>query len=157
MVYVAWGTGPFPDPEQEYHSRLAAQQDNNNLTSFKDPRADAIMEEYARSFDLKERVELIRELDGVLTNLHHDVFHWSAPFLRLAYWNKFGFPRGHLTRTGDYQSNINLGPGAERLWWIDPVKARRLEEAMRDESITLEPAPAEDRYWLEYASKEVKN
>jgi microcin C transport system substrate-binding protein len=157
MVYVAWGTGSFPDPEQEYHSRLAVQQDNNNITSFKDPRADAIMEKYSKSFDLKERIALIRELDGLLTNFHHDVFHWKAPFLRLAYWNKFGFPPGHLTRTGDYQSDINQGPGAERLWWIDPVKARRLEEAMRDESITLEPAPPEDRYWLEYASKEVKN
>ena len=154
MTYVAWGANAFPDPEQEYHSRLAAQQNNNNLTSFKDPHADELMERYGKSFDLNERVTLIRELDGLLTSQYHYVLHWGAPSLRLAYWNKFGQPRGYLTRTGDYMSDLNQGPGVERLWWIDPEKNKKLDEAMRDSSIKLPVGPIEDKYWLDNAKKE---
>ena len=154
MVYQAWGPSAFPDPETTYHSRLAAQEDNNNITGFKDPRADELMEKYGKSFDLNERVMLIRELDGLLANQYPYVLHWSAPNLRLAYWNKFGQPRGYVTRTGHYMSDLGQGPGVERLWWIDPEKAKKLDEAMRDASIKLPVGPAEDKYWLEWGKKE---
>jgi microcin C transport system substrate-binding protein len=153
MAYVGWGANAFPDPEVEWHSRLAAQKNNNNITSFKDPEADKLMEKYNVTFDLQERVKLLRQLDGILTNLHHDIFHWSAPSLRLAYWNKFGMPPGILTRTGDWQSNLSQGPGPERLWWVDPEKARKLNQAMADSSIKLEVPPIENHYWSEDKSK----
>lgn len=154
LVYQGWGPSAFPDPEQVYHSRLAAQENNNNITSFKDPKADELMEKYAKSFDLKERVKLIQELDLLLANQYHYVLHWGAPSLRLAYWNKFGQPRGYLTRTGEYTSDLNQGPSVERLWWIDPDKARKLDQAMKDPSIKLPVGPVEDKYWLDYGKKE---
>ena len=153
LAYVGWGANAFPDPEVEWHSRLAAQKNNNNITSFKDPEADKLMEEYNVTFDLKERVKLIQQLDGILTNLYHDIFHWTAPSVRLAYWNKFGMPPGVLTRTGDQQSNLSNGPGVERLWWIDAVKARKLNQAMGDSSIKLESPPVENHYWTDYTKK----
>jgi microcin C transport system substrate-binding protein len=154
MTYVGWGANAFPDPELEYHSRLAAQENNNNLTSFKDPHADELMEKYGKSFDLNERVALIRELDGLLTAQYHYVLHWGAPSQRLAYFNKFGFPQGHLSRTGDYMSDLLQGPGVERMWWIDPEKAKQLDGAMRDASIKLPLGPAEDKHWLETGNKD---
>jgi microcin C transport system substrate-binding protein len=154
ISYQGWGANAFPDPEQEYHSRLASEENNNNITTFKDAHADELMEKYGKSFDLQERVKLIRELDGLLANQYHYVFHWGAPFLRLAYWNKFGQPRGILTRTGDYLSDLNQGPGVERLWWIDPDKARKLDQATRDTSIKLPIGTLEDKYWIEHAVKE---
>jgi microcin C transport system substrate-binding protein len=154
MAYQGWGANAFPDPEAEYHSRLAAQKDNNNITSFKDPHADELMAKYGVSFDANERIALLRELDGVLTSQYHYVLHWQAPFQRLAYWNKFGQPRGYLTRTGDYMSDLSQGPGIERLWWIDGNKAKKLDQAMKDESITLPVGPLEDKSWLEYGKKE---
>jgi microcin C transport system substrate-binding protein len=154
MVYQAWGASALPDPETSYHSRLAAQGDNNNITSFKDPRADELMEKYSKTFELKERVALIQELDGILASQYPYVLHWNAPNLRLAYWNKFGHPRGYLTRTGEYDSNLSQGPGIHQLWWIDPEKAKKLDEAMSDASIKLPVGPLEDKYWLEYEKKE---
>jgi microcin C transport system substrate-binding protein len=154
MSYQAWGANAFPDPEAEYHSRLAAQQNNNNITSFKDPHADELMEKYGKSFDLNERIALMRELDGLLTNQYHYVLHWGAPSLRLAYWNKFGQPRGYLTRTGDYMTDFSQGPGVEKLWWIDAEKSQKLDAAIRDASIKLPIGPVEDKHWLDYAKKE---
>ncbi len=51
-------------------------------------------------------------------------------------------------------SDLNQGPGVERLWWIDPEKTQKLDEAMRDSSIKLPVGPIEDKYWLDYAKKE---
>ena len=35
---------------------------------------------------------------------------------------KFGYPQGILTRIGDYRD-------VPSLWWLDPEKARRYDEA----------------------------
>jgi microcin C transport system substrate-binding protein len=147
VVDTSWGASAFPDPEGEFHSRLADASNTNNVTGFSDPRIDAICEAYARTFDQRERVALLQELDGVLTSHYHYVLRWYSPSQRIAYWNKFGRPPGTVTRTGLFRGDLNLGPGIQRLWWIDGDRARLLEQAMVDNSVTLEASPAEDRYW----------
>ena len=57
--------------------------------------------------------------------------------------NKFGQPKGFITRTNDYRDIPSL-------WWIDAEKSRRFAEAMRDESVQLGEGPSEDKYWLEF-------
>ena len=49
------------------------------------------------------------------------------------------------------------GPGIPQLWWIDPAKQSKLEQALRDPSIKLDVGPDEDRYWLQVAKKEKSN
>jgi hypothetical protein len=39
-------------------------------------------------------------------------------------------------------------------WWIDPVKAQKLEEAKRDSSIKLEVGDPEVKYWLNFKNLE---
>jgi microcin C transport system substrate-binding protein len=150
MAYIGLGFPLFPDPEAEWHSRLADTRNNNNLTGFKDPRMDELMAKYAGSSDPNERIAALRELDSAMTSQYHYVLAWTAPFLRLAYWNKFGQPAGHLTRTGDWFGDRQLGPGIERLWWIDPAKEGALKKAMADSSVKLGVGPGEDKYWLTY-------
>src|SRR5262249_4192571 len=132
---------------------LADVGDNNNFTGFKDPRMDELMAKYAASFDPKERVQLLRQLDAVMVNLYHYVLFWTVPAERLAFWNKFGQPAGFLTRIGGWNGDLALGPGVERLWWIDPAKDRQLKKALTDPSVKLEVGPLEDKYWLTYKSK----
>ena len=81
---------------------------------------------------------------------------WYGPFTRIIYWNKFGTPPGYFSRTGDYLGAFS-GPGIPQLWWIDPAKQQRLEQALRDSTIKLEVGPDEDRYWLDVAKKEAAN
>jgi hypothetical protein len=40
--------------------------------------------------------------------------------------------------------------GISRLWWVDPEKSRKLDEAMRDPTIKLDVPPVEDHYWQEH-------
>ena len=146
MVSIAYTGELFPSPESQLKSELADQKNTNNLTGFKNARADAIMEEYAREFDLARRTALLKELDGIVTSAHHWILEWTAPFERVLYWNKFGHPAGMLTRVGDTRD-------VPTLWWLDPVKAQALEEA-RKRGGTLEAGATENRYWLEYGERE---
>jgi microcin C transport system substrate-binding protein len=156
MTLMAWGGLLFPNPETSFASELADQNNNNNITGFKNARVDELDKQYDKTFDVAERIRIIREIDGILANEYHYALMWFAPFSRILYWNKFGTPPGYLSRTGDYLGSSG-GPGIPQLWWIDPAKQSKLEQALRDSSIKLEVGPTEDRYWLEKAKKEAAN
>jgi microcin C transport system substrate-binding protein len=134
----------FPSPELVWHSKLADQKNSLNVTGFKNARADEIMDAYGKSFDLKERIKLLQELDGIITNSHNIILEWTAPYQRVVFWNKFGQPKGILTRIDDYLIIPSL-------WWFDPDKNQKLEQALRDPSIQLGEGAADDKYWLEYS------
>jgi microcin C transport system substrate-binding protein len=146
MANVAYTGEPFPILRLSYHGSLADQRNNNNITGYKNKRADEIIDAYEKEFDLDNRVKLLQEFDGILNAEHHFVFQWTAPFDRLVFSNKFGFPQGVLTRIGDYRD-------VPYLWWVDPEKSRRFEAAMKDTSINLGEGPADDRYWVEYGKR----
>jgi microcin C transport system substrate-binding protein len=147
VAYMGWGGLTFPNPETMWNSKLADVPNNNNLTGFKDARVDALLPVYDREFDQQKRVEIIREIDGILANAHHYALGWDAPFHRIAYWNKFGQPEGYLTRVGD-QGDI------PSVWWRDPQKDAQLGQAMRDGSVKMPVGQTEVRYWQEYAQRQ---
>jgi len=147
MAHMAWGGLLFPNPETSWHSSLADVDNTNNITGFKNARVDTLCDEYDKMFAVEERVRAIREIDGLLANAHQYVLHWSAPYIRVVYWNKFGTPPGYLSRTGDYA-------GVWQMWWIEPEKEATLQQALRDPSRKLAAGPEEDRYWIEYGTKQ---
>ena len=149
LVFGAWGVGSvFPNPRPEYHSSTADPQNTNNISGFKNKRVDEICDQYDVEFDAAKRVAMIRELDGILTSQYHYILEWSQPAQRFAYWNRFGMPQGTFSRVGDFSGS--LAPGIPQVWWVDPARAQRLDQAQRDSSTKLETPPVEDRYWEEY-------
>ena len=149
MASIAYTGELFPTPDINWLSELADQKNNNNITGFKNARADELMRQYQKTFEFSERARLLRELDGILSREHHWLFEWTAPYERIAYWNKFGAPKGYVTRVGSFRDIVSL-------WWIDPERARRLDEARKDSSIQLGEGPTDDKYWLEFARLETK-
>ena len=156
MTLFGWGSLLFPNPETSFHSRLADPNDTNNMTGFKNARADELFVQYDKSFDVDERIRLIREIDGILANDYQYVLWWYPPFTRVLYWNKFGVPPGHWSRTGD-SIGAGTGPGIPQMWWTDPAKQAALDEARTDSSKKLDLGNEEDRYWLEYSKNEQSN
>lgn len=147
LASMGWGGLLFPNPETSWHSSLADVDNNNNITGFKDPRVDELLTAYDREFDQQKRVAIIREVDGILANAHHYILEWDAPFQRIAFWNRFGYPEGYLTRIGDYRDITSL-------WWRDPQKEARFAEAMRDESVKLAVGDTDVHYWRDYAQRQ---
>lgn len=147
-VYMGWGSeGPFPNPETSFSSMLADVNNNNNITGFKNERVDELLAQYDVEFDQQKRVQILREIDGLLAISYHYILLWDMPFHRIAYWNKFGHPESYLTRIGDFSDMMGL-------WWVDPQKETDVARAMRDSSIKLPVGPTEVRYWQEFAKKQ---
>jgi len=147
MVSMGWGALLFPNPETSFGGELADQANNNNITGFKDAKADALMKQYDTEYDQKKRAALIQEIDGIVANSYQYLLGWDAPFQRIAYWNKFGHPEGYLTRVGDYRDIPSL-------WWADAHKEADLRKAMGDDSIKLPVGETEVRYWPQYGERE---
>jgi microcin C transport system substrate-binding protein len=144
----AWGAGSvFPSPRPEFHSETADVENTNNISGLKDKQVDAIIDQYDVTFEPEKRVELLKQLDGLLTNSYQYTLRWYDPAQRLVYLNKFGMPRGGFSRVGDHIGT--LAPGIPQLWWVDPEKSQKFTQAMRDNSIKLEIPPEEDHYWQE--------
>jgi microcin C transport system substrate-binding protein len=141
----------FPDPETNWLSKLADEKNNNNITGFKNARADEIFAAYNNEYDLSKRIKLLQEFDGIFTNEHHWILEWTAPYQRFVYWNKFGTPPGIITDAGGYSPHIGDIHDPAAMWWSDSEKAEKLEQAKKDPSINLGQGASDDRYWIERA------
>lgn len=124
MATMAWTGLLFPNPESSFHSNLADIYHTNNITGVKNPQIDEILEKYREMFDLNERIEAIRKLDGILYKEHPYVLDWYGPFNRILYWNHFGMPEAYFTKFGNYRNIFTL-------WWFDDEKDKALKEAMK--------------------------
>ncbi len=147
MVAAAYTGIIFPNPETSLLSSLADENNTNNITGFKNARVDELIAQYDVAYEVPDRVKIIREIDKIFTDSHHWVLEWYAPYARVAYWNKFGVPQGHITRIGDYRDIVSM-------WWVDPDKLDRLERARRDEALDLGQGEVEDKYWLDFSQME---
>jgi microcin C transport system substrate-binding protein len=143
MAHIGWTGLLFPNPETSFRSSLADSENNNNITGFKNARVDQLCEAYDKMFDVQSRIRAIREIDGILANDYQYVLTWDAPYVRIAYWNRFGTPPGYLSRTGDQYA-------VQQMWWIDPEKDGKLKEALRDSSMKFEVGATDNHYWNEF-------
>jgi len=138
MTWAAWGSGLFKDPESMWHSKEADRPSGNNITGFRNPEVDALIDRQKELFDVKERNKLYREIDAILAREVPYVLLWGINYARILYWNKFGTPVQVLSKYGDESS-------AYALWWFDEDAAAELKQAM-EEGMPLPARPLEVRF-----------
>jgi len=143
LMSMGWGALVFPNPETSFSSRLADAKGNNNVTGFANRRVDELCAEYDTEYDVKRRIEIIREIDGLVYAEQPYVLGWYLAPVRLLYSNKFRMPPWGIGPLAD-------GSDGHFLWWIDPERERLVEEARRDTSRSLPLLPVEDHYWEEW-------
>ena len=147
LIQLGWTGLLFPNPETSFKSTLADAKSTNNVTGIKNQRIDDLLDVYDREFDTQKRISIIREIDGILANLHPYVLTWDTSYERIAYWNKFGQPEGYLTRIGDYRD-------VPSMWWIDRPKEAELGRAMGDTSAKMTVGAIDARFWQQYAQRQ---
>lgn len=140
LTSTAWGALVFPNPETSWKGELAEKLDNNNVTAFSDPRVDELLVEYDEEFDVQRRIEIIREIDGIIYAAMPYVLDWYNGANRVIYQNKFSQPEWGVWKVNDENDMMYC-------WWIDPEKEAALEAARKDASITLETEPILHRFW----------
>jgi microcin C transport system substrate-binding protein len=138
MAWVAMGAGRLRDPEMLWESELADQKNSSNYAGVRDEEIDRLIKQQETMMDLAERNEVLKEIDNRLTGMVPMVLLWMNDSTRLLYWNKFGMPENLL---GKYSNEF----AALQYWWIDPVKAQALEEAIKTDT-SLPDEPDEVRY-----------
>jgi len=150
-IYMqSWNGLVFPNPETSLHSSLADENNTNNISGFKNARVDELLEEYDKTFDQARRVEIIREIDGIYSDVHPAAWGIARNYQRILFWNKFGYPEYMVTRFGgDYRSIFTH-------WWFEPEKAQALEEAIANDT-DLPVGDVNVRFWPEYLKQHNKN
>ncbi|MFL3013929.1 MAG: ABC transporter substrate-binding protein [Candidatus Neomarinimicrobiota bacterium] len=139
--FQAWGGLVFPNPETSIKSTLADKKNNNNITGFKNDRVDELLDLYDVEFDQNRRIEIIREIDGIYSDIHPAA--WGMSRLvpeRLLYWNKFGYPDYMLTKYSGSYSDILIH------WWFDDANSADLAKAIETNS-NLQVGDIEHTYW----------
>ena len=148
----AWGSLLFPNPETAWHSSLADQKNNNNVTGFRSERVDELCAEYDREYDVQKRVELVQQIDALIYEQYPYVLGWYKPAQRVVYWNKFGTPEPF--GSGRYSRESSNGHLTD-YWWYDEGKATQLAAALADPEgkLTME-APRENvMFWQIWGEK----
>jgi microcin C transport system substrate-binding protein len=123
MTWASWGGQLFRDPESMWLSTEADRPSGNNLTGFKDPRVDALIEKQKSLFSITERNAICREIDGRIAAAVPYVLLWNTDVTRLLYWDRFGTPDTVLSKFGDERSLLDY-------WWYDADSAAELKSAM---------------------------
>ena len=143
VAMLGYGGLIYPNPETSLKSELADQNDNNNVWGFKSDRVDELLPEYDACFDQERRIEIIREIDGIVSDVHPTAWSIVRNYQRILYWDKFSFPKWMFTRyQGDYWDVF-------RYWWIDDEKVQHLENAMANGN-KLPQATMDMKFWPNY-------
>ena len=110
-VILGWGMPAIePDEYQVWHSSQAENKGSNHV-SYNNTRADALLEEYRRTFDAQKRVELYREFQQIL--------HQEQPYT-------FLFIQKAILAVDRRFQNVKLYPQRPRPleWWVPKAQQR---------------------------------
>ena len=144
MTMTGRTTGFYPEPRQYLHSEFKATTNNNNIWGFGTDEVDGLIQIYEEDLDPAARLEAMHRIDEIV---HEEAFYipfWDAPYTRLVYWDYVQFPEFYLPRR-----NQTLNITDWMVYWIDPERRARLEEAMaRGEAFPLDEELDKDYYGI---------
>ncbi|MEC9347729.1 MAG: extracellular solute-binding protein [Pseudomonadota bacterium] len=122
MVVGSYPQSESPGNEQRdfFGSEAATRPGSRNLAGITSPAIDSLIESIVFAPDREALVTACHALDRVLLHSHIVIPQWHIAASRIAYWDIFGMP----ATVPDYGVDIFS-------WWIDPAKAKRIEEAWR--------------------------
>jgi microcin C transport system substrate-binding protein len=152
MIIAAWGGQNPPSLEFNVISKTADDPNSTNWSGIKNARIDELAQLYSTTFDKKERVKQVREVDSIIISIQPYVLGWYADYTRLLFHNKFGFPKWMVSRFDDYYGGAE--PPIFAFWWIDPAKFASYEEALKDKSKQLPTGEVDETYWVDVKKRE---
>lgn len=116
----SFSTVPGDSLRPFFTAQAAATKGSNNLAGISDPAVDAMVEQVIAADTRPKLVFAARALDRIVRSGRYWVPQWYSASHRLAYWDVFSHPAA-LPKY--------IGVGAPDLWWFDPNKAAKAEQA----------------------------
>ncbi|MEZ5857192.1 MAG: extracellular solute-binding protein [Hyphomicrobiaceae bacterium] len=123
IIVASFGQSHSPGNEQREYwgSAAAGEPGSRNLIGIKNPAIDALIEKIIYARNRAELVARTRALDRVLLWEHYVVPHFHSPNDRIAYWDKFDFPKPGPHHAVPSDAFV-------RIWWYDREAAEKLKE-----------------------------
>ena len=120
MTVVVFPESDSPGNEQKgfWTCDAAKQEGGDNVSGVCNPVVDALVKDVTDAPDYDHLLVATHALDRVLLWNWYVVPQWHFPYVRAAYWDKFGRPTPPGPTGVVFDS-----------WWIDPAKATALEAA----------------------------
>lgn len=120
IIVSTFAQSDSPGNEQRdfWGTDAAGREGSANLIGLKDPAIDKLVDHVIFAKDRAELIAATRALDRVLQ--WHDLVvpQWFSPYVRIAYWDRYGQPKTLPSQT----------PGFNQVWWYDREMAERLLE-----------------------------
>ena len=136
MTWAAWSAGLFKNPESMWAAKEADRPAGQNITGYKNPAVDALIDAQRPEFDVQKRHEIVRQIDALVTRDVPYILLWNKRDTRLLWWHKFGLPDAPLGKYYDERA-------AHAYWWYDPDAAADLARARAtDRALPARPARA---------------
>jgi microcin C transport system substrate-binding protein len=111
-----------PDPEQLWHSKHCDEVGGSNLSGYKNPEVDRLIDSLPAIFDAKQRLTIIKQIDRRIYQDIPYLLFWESDNSKIFYKNIFGMPETVFSK---YTS------GVIRYWWYDPGKVKKYREAVK--------------------------
>jgi microcin C transport system substrate-binding protein len=112
----AQSDSPGNEQRDYWGSEAADREGSMNLIGVKSPAIDKLIDQVIFAKDREELIAATRALDRVLLWNEFVVPQWFSPFVRIAYWNRYGQPA----------TLPALTPGFLQVWWFDQTLAAQL-------------------------------
>lgn len=146
MTVTARTTSVYPAPRQYLHTDFKGSTNNNNIWGFGTPEADELIRIYEEDLNRDARLKAMHRLDELVYDEAFYIPFWSAPYVRVAYWDYVQFPEFYLPKRTQQLSDYLV-------FWIDPKRRVALEEAMRTNTpLQVDPELDKDFYGLRTAA-----
>lgn len=104
-------------------SDQAELKGSDNFMGYKNPEVDKLCSQIDQEYDKKKRIKLVHALDEIIAADQPWTFFWEMPYFRVAYWQKYSFPKGM-----EFQ-NFSLWRNSFDYWWFDADKDAKLKAA----------------------------
>ncbi len=103
---------------QFFHSKAASKQGSRNYPGIALTPIDAMLDALGRAENRQQLITAMHTLDRLLRAYHFWIPNWYSANHRVAMWDMFDWKEPKP----EYDFPV------ERLWWVDPVKARAIDE-----------------------------
>ena len=123
MTLTGRTAGLYPAPRQYLHTEFQRETNNNNIWGFGSEEVDDLIRTYEEDLDFDARLDAVHRIDEIVSEEAFYIPFWMAPYIRIVHWNYLQFPEFYLPRRTQSITDWMV-------YWIDPERRARLEEAM---------------------------
>ena len=142
MTLTGRTAGLYPAPRQYLHTEFQRETNNNNIWGFGTEEVDELIRIYEEDLDLGARLDAVHRIDEIVSEEAFYIPFWMAPYIRIVHWDYLRFPEFYLPRRTQSITDWMV-------YWIDPERRARLEEAMASgEALPLDEELDKDFYGI---------